>query len=42
MTVTTNDETTLRRLAKEGAITDLKLIFSWEHFTFMYEIKTNL
>jgi len=42
MTVTTNDPSTLIRLAREGAIIDLSLTFSVRHWTFMYEIKTNL
>lgn len=41
MTITTDDYTTLTRLAREGAITDVKLTFSLRHFTFMYEIKIN-
>lgn len=40
-TVTTDDSTTLVRMARGGYIADLKLRFSWKHFTWMYHIKTN-
>ena len=42
MTVTTDDETTLIRMVREGLATEVKLRFSLRHWRFMYEIKTNL
>lgn len=42
MIITTDDSTTLIRLARLGVITSLELRFSWAHFTWMYQIKTTL
>lgn len=40
-TVKTDDSTTLIRMAKGGYINEVKLTFSFRHWTFMYHIKTN-
>lgn len=42
MQIITDDETTVLRLAKDGAITKLSLVFSWRYMAYLYYIETNL
>jgi len=35
--VFTDDFSTIERLVKEGALSELDLVFSWRHFKWMYK-----